>query len=140
VWEITTPDGRTFHYVGKTGDKASSACQSPFNRLSNHLGGNKHSNALKRHLGNRKIHPESCHFHFHAYGPLFDGQSQKTHGELCDTMSGLEKALADAMVEAGYTAINPIKCRQQADARLFSVVRTAFSAHFEKLAMDGRNP
>jgi len=33
-----------------------------------------------------------------AYGPLFEEESHKTHGELCDVTSALEKGLADAMV------------------------------------------
>lgn len=133
VWEIVAPAGRALHYVGKTGDKASRVCQSPFNRLSNHLGGNKHSNALKRHLAVKKIDPERCQFRFHAYGPLFVDTSRKTHGELCDVTSGLEKALADAMNEAGYEVINRVPCRTPIDLAMFQAVRNAFAAHFKNL-------
>jgi len=66
VWKIVAADGRTFYYVGKTGDKASRVCQSPFNRLTNHLGGNRHSNALSRHLSQIRIDPLSCQFQFLA--------------------------------------------------------------------------
>jgi hypothetical protein len=133
VWEITAPGGRTLHYVGKTGDKASRVCQSPFNRLSSHLGGNKHSNALKRHLAQKKIDPNCCHFRFHAYGPLFDGKSNETHSKLCDVTSGLEKALADAMSEAGYDVINKVHCHMPLDVEAFAVVRAAFATHFKTL-------
>jgi hypothetical protein len=133
VWEILVPDGTRVHYVGKTGDKASRACQSPFNRLSNHLGGNKHSNALKRHLSQRKIDPEQCQFQFHAYGPLFQEKRKGTHDDLCDITSGLEKELADAMAEAGYEVVNKIHCRTKGDAEVFEEVRDAFSSHFDKL-------
>jgi hypothetical protein len=132
VWEITAPNGRKVHYVGKTGDKATRVCQSPFNRLSNHLGGNKNSNALKRHLARMKIQAENSQFRFYAYGPLFGG-SERTHGELCDVTSGLEKALADAMIEAGYEVINPVHCRTPLDAETFAAVRAAFMTYFDKL-------
>jgi len=134
IWEIVAPDGRTLHYIGKTGDKASSVCQSPFNRLTNHLGGNKHSNALTRYLGQMKLHPETCNFRFHAYGPLFEEKSHKSHGELCDATSALEKGLADAMTQAGYAVINKVHCRTDLDAAAFVAVRTAFATHFDKLS------
>jgi hypothetical protein len=138
VWEIVAPDGRTVHYVGKTGDKASRVCQSPFNRLSNHLGGNKHSNALKRHLAQKEIEPERCQFRFHAYGPLFADNSRRTHGELCDVTSGLEKALAEAMSEAGYDVINKVPCRTPIDRAMFQSARNAFAAHFKNLSVNSK--
>jgi hypothetical protein len=134
VWEIATPDGRNLYYVGKTGDKASGASQSPFNRLSNHLGGNKHSNALKRHLAKRKIDPERCEFHFHAYGPLFTDKSTRAHGELCDVTSGLEKALAEAMNGARYEVINTVQSHAPIDLALFEAVKNAFASHFKNLS------
>jgi hypothetical protein len=138
VWEIVAPDGRTVHYVGKTGDKASRVCQSPFNRLSNHLGGNKHSNALKRHLAQKKIEPERCQFRFHAHGPLFADNSKQTHGELCDVTSALEKALADAMNESGYEVINKVHCRIPMDLAMFQAARNAFATHFNKLLVNSK--
>jgi hypothetical protein len=138
VWEIGVPDGHSLHYVGKTGDKASRVSQSPFNRLSNHLGGNKHSNALKRHLAQKKIDPERCQFRFHAYGPLFAANVRQTHGELCDVTSGLEKALADAMNEAGYEVINKVQCRTPIDLAMFQAARNAFATHFRKLSVNSK--
>jgi hypothetical protein len=108
--------------------------QSPFNRLTNHLGGNKHSNALTRHLGQLKVHPESCHFRFYAYGPLFEERQHKTHGELCDVTSALEKGLVNAMTEAGYAVINKVHCRTTIDTEAFAAVPTAFAFHFDKLS------
>jgi hypothetical protein len=133
VWEIVATDGSTVHYVGKTGDKASRVSQSPFNRLSNHLGGNKHSNALRRYLGQMRIDPAQCRFRFHSYGPLFDSMDKRTHGELCDITSGLEKALADAMTEAGYAVVNPVRCHGRLDTETFAPVRASFATHFDKL-------
>jgi hypothetical protein len=136
IWEIAVSDGRTLHYVGKTGDEASGASQSPFDRLSRHLGHNQNNNALRRHLGKVGIDPECCSFRFHAYGPLFVSESRKTHAELCDITSGLEKALAEAMAGAGYTVINTINSCEPADLKLFALVRNAFASHFKDLASD----
>lgn len=110
VWQISVSDGRTLYYVGKTGDKASRASQSPFDRVSKHLGHNENNNALRRHLGKNGIDPESSRFRFLACGPIFAHVSTAKHGELCDITSGLEKALADAMASAGYTVINKVHC------------------------------
>lgn len=135
AWEITVNDGCTLHYVGKTGDKASGVTRSPFDRISKHLGCNKNNNALRRLLGESGIDPEQCRFRFHAYGPLFDSESTKTHGELCDITSALEKALAEAMNKAEYEVTNKVKWRIPPDPQLFKDVRAAFAAVF--LSLDG---
>jgi hypothetical protein len=135
ICEIFTPDDRTLCYVGKTGDKASRVSQSPFNRLSNHVGGNEHSNALRCYLAQLRIDPAQCQFRFHSYGPLFYSIDKGTHGELCDITSGLEKALADAMTQAGYTVINPVRCRSRLDTETFAVVRASFATVFDKLRL-----
>lgn len=132
VWEIFVADGPTLHYVGKTGDKSSGASQSPFDRLSKHLGTNENNNALRRLFAKNGVNPERCRFYFHAFGPLFDCES-KTHGELCDITSSLEKALADAMTAAGYALINSVKCRMPVDPKRFAGVRAAFAPHFKSL-------
>src|SRR5690348_2256936 len=128
IWEISLSDGRTIHYVGKTGDKASGVCQSPFDRFSKHLGFNSNNNALRKHLSDIGIDPEHCRFRFHAHGPLFT-DSTKTHGELCDIVSSLEAALASEMQAAGYAVINVVNCRIPTDASRFSLIRSAFATH-----------
>jgi hypothetical protein len=133
VWEIVVDDGRTLYYVGKTGDKASGASQSPFDRLSKHLGSNLNNNALRRHLGKGSINPERCKFVFRACGPLYNKDSTKPHGELCDITSALERALADLMHAAGYTVINNVNCRMPLDKEAFNDVRRAFGAAFPRL-------
>jgi len=50
VWEVTAPNGARLYYVGRTGDSSSTNAQSPFNRMSQHLGFARASNALRRHL------------------------------------------------------------------------------------------
>jgi len=140
ICEIIVSDCRTLYYVGKTGDKASGASQSPFDRLSKHLGRNQNNNALRRLLGKIGIDSGCCSFRVHACGPLFIGESTKTHNELCDITSGLEKALADAMAEARYEVINTVRCRGQLDAELFACIRAAFASHFIRLASGARRP
>src|ERR1700733_14113790 len=60
VWIIETSTGDALLYIGRTGDSSSPNAQSPFNRLSQHLGGNKRVNALRRHLRQTGIEPETC--------------------------------------------------------------------------------
>ena len=60
VWEVTAEDGRRVLYVGRTGDSSSANAQSPFNRLSQHLGNNEHANALRRQLEEAGINPVTC--------------------------------------------------------------------------------
>lgn len=134
VWEIKCGKRKPFYYVGKTGDKASGVCQSPFNRVSAHLGSNENNNALTRHLAVNDIDPEKCSFRFHPYGPLFYGRTTPTHGELCDLTSGLEKALADAMRAAGYEVLNTVNCRQVPPKAIVAKVLKAFAPHFPKLS------
>jgi hypothetical protein len=133
VWEIVVDDGRTLYYVGKTGDKASGVSQSPFDRLSKHLGSNLNNNALRRHLGTAKINLETCKFLFRACGPLYKNDSMTPHSELCDIVSGLEKALADLMNVAGYRVINTVNCRTPLDKEAFDDIRRAFGAVFPRL-------
>ena len=72
VWEIMSANGHTVLYVGMTGDSSSMNAQSPFNRLSQHLGSNRHANALRRQLVKAGIEPEACRsFEMVAYGPIF---------------------------------------------------------------------
>jgi hypothetical protein len=50
VWEVMTQEGKALYYVGRTGDSSSTNAQSPFNRMSQHLGFAKNSSMLRRHL------------------------------------------------------------------------------------------
>lgn len=133
VWEIDCGGGRKVHYVGKTGDKSSGVSQSAFDRLSKHLGSNKHNNALRRHLAAHSVDAEQCHFRFWSLGPLHFGEITSSHATLCDTTSALECALAREMREAGYTVLNEVKCRQSLDEHMFGQVRQIFRKQFEKL-------
>jgi hypothetical protein len=133
IWEITTRHGGKVHYVGRTGDKASGVCQSPFDRFSKHLGANPNNNALQSHLKNRKLRQEDCSFRCHALGPLL-ADSKLIHGEKCDVVAALEKALADSMSEAGYEVLNRVNCRMPLDETLWAPIRAHFAKAFPKLA------
>ncbi len=135
VWEITAGDGGTVHYVGRTGDSSSSNAQSPFARLSQHLGKNQNSNALRRNLEKAKVVPEECQkFRLFACGPIFpESKSRDEHMRSRDSVAALEKALADAMRAAGYDMMNEVRSRKTPDRQLWQVVVGTFGARFPKL-------
>ncbi len=134
VWEITTSEHTHLYYVGRTGDSSSSNAQSPFNRLGQHLSFNKKANVLRRHLLGKGVDPEKCDFQLVANGPILEeAETQDEHSERRDIVAALEKALAEAMSEAGYTVINTVHSRKPLDVDLFAGVRVAFTAQFPKL-------
>lgn len=134
VWQITTPDKLSLYYVGRTGDSSSANAQSPFNRMSQHLGFRKQSNALRRYLGIRGICPEQCHFTLVAYGPLAkEGSSPEEHRSARDITAAMEKGLAEAMSGAGYEVLNNVNCRVMLNAQMFAKVVTAFAEKFPRL-------
>ncbi len=140
VWIVRTPSGRKVLYVGRTGDSSSSNAAPPYRRLGQHLGMVKASNALRTHISNRMIAPESCKdFQFTAYGPLFKKQmNMKAHMPVRDKVAALEKALADSLRESGYDVLNHVNCRKKLDLRLWGTVRRVFARHFPKLGVKGR--
>ena len=134
VWEITTVGKTHLYYVGRTGDSSSNNAQSPFNRMGQHLGFNKNSNVLRRRLQSRGIDANKCAFRLVAYGPILkEAKTLKQHLDRRDRIAAMEKVLADAMSDAGYTVINKVFCRTQVDVEKFAVVRAAFTTHFDKL-------
>ena len=135
VWEITTKDGAKVHYVGRTGDSSSLNAQSPFARLSQHLGRNEKANALRRNLELHKVAAEECRaFRLFACGPILpEIQSEVQHRRSRDVVAALEKALADAMQAAEYVMLNEVTCRKPLDPELWRAVVAAFGEHFPKL-------
>jgi hypothetical protein len=133
VWEITC-DGRVLYYVGRTGDSSSLNAQSPFNRMAQHLGFRKESNALRKQLDDRGIAPEQCRFRLVAHGPVLDeGKTREEHRPRMQKTAAMEKALAQAMCAAGYDVLNSVKCRVPLDQVAFAAVRKAFEESFPKL-------
>jgi hypothetical protein len=135
VWEVTAPDKSTVLYVGRTGDSSSANAQSPFNRLSQHLGTNKNSNALRRQLLKGGIDPTGClKFVMVAFGPIHrEGASMADHKPLRNVVAAMEKALRDALHTAGYTVLNDVNCRQKLDRAAWQEVLAAFTERFPKL-------
>ncbi len=136
VWQITTPTGGKLYYAGRTGDSSSVNAQSPFNRMGQHLGFNANSNVLRKKLTST-IHShslEACQFRLVAHGPiLMEERSLESHQRSVNTVSALEKALADAMKSSGYNVINSVPCRQTLDPVLFEKIRIYFREYFEQL-------
>ena len=135
VWRIASPIGELL-YVGRTGDNSSPHASPPFTRMGQHLGTNKHQNAVRRLLEQRHVQPEKCpSFDFIAHGPLFpEVQDWDGHVERRNVVAALEKALTDALVRAGYDVLNKVSARHDLDAGLWAKVRDAFAAHFLRLS------
>ena len=50
-----------------------------------------------------------------------------------DIVAALEKAVAEALKEAGYEVMNTVRCRKPLNAELFASVLSAFAGHFPAL-------
>lgn len=135
VWEIVPAHGDAVLYVGMTGDSSSANAQSSFNRLSQHLGRNRHANALRRQLVLKDIEPESCQsFEMVAYGPIFPhAPTHEEHKASWRLVAAMEKALRDALHKAGYTVLNDVRCRQVLDEEHWQTVFAAFAGRFNRL-------
>ncbi len=134
AWEVRSPDEQVRYYVGRTGDSSSIKAQSPFNRMGQHLGFNKSTQQLRRHLENARVKPEACSFRLVAHGPILEeALTRELHRERRDIVAALEKALAEAMRDSGYTVMNKVNSRMPQQTALFGDVRAAFAEHFPKL-------
>jgi hypothetical protein len=133
VWEVRSPNGVALYYVGRTGDSSSFNAQSPFNRLSQHLGSNKNTNQVRRHLEDLAVQPEQCSFRLVAHGPILAEGSKESYRESRDVVAALEKELADAMGDSGYKVVNRVNCRMTVDRKKFARVQAAFAEHFPAL-------
>lgn len=139
VWKITPADGSPRCYVGRTGDSSSPHAQSPFSRLSQHLGSNKRANALRRHLEAAGLEPTTCRFELVSYGPVYpEAADFEAHKPLRNEVAAHEKALAEAMRAAGYDVLNTVDCRHRLDEARFAPIRAAFAEHFPELETTGQ--
>jgi len=136
VWDIRHRDGRRLLYIGRTGDSSSLNAQSPFSRLSGHLGRNKRGNALKRHLETSGIALEDCeNLEMTAFGPLLPEERDdwERHQRSRDHVAALEKRLADALSDAGYNVLNKVHCLKPLDDTAWEKVVAAFGEKFDRL-------
>jgi hypothetical protein len=143
VWQVETPNGEML-YVGRTGDNSSPHATAPYTRMGQHLGQVKSQNALRKHLKKRGFEPEDCAaFRLVCYGPIHDEVDHKKgldrtalmkeHTPLRNLVGALEKALANALQEAGHTVLNTVKWRHEYNSESWSATVAAFSEHFPKL-------
>ena len=108
--------------------------QSPSTRLGQHLGTNKHANALARHLKAKNIEPSECRsLELVAYGPVLEeADDMEQHRPLRAKVAAIEKALCDALSDAGYNVLNTVQCRAIWMPN-WGQVRCAFSERFAGL-------
>jgi len=136
VCRVTLKTGETLHYVGMTGDAPSGRAASLFSRVSAHLGGNIHSNALQKRLRGAGFETTDCEtIEFFGYGPIFEEveKGDPLHVRRHADVSALEKALCDAIRGAGYTVLNDVRSRKALDLATWAQVCEAFSDPFPKL-------
>lgn len=138
VWEVVPVGKIPLYYVGRTGDSSSTNAQSPFNRMGQHLGFAANSSMLRKHLARHQIEPEACAFRLVSLGPL-DQESKAVerteHDQRRDVVAALEKALADAMRDAGYLVMNEVRSRKPLDFERFKDVLTVFAESFPELKL-----
>lgn len=139
VWEVTDNSGKEWLYVGRTGDSSSPNAQSPFSRLSQHLGSNQRGNALRRNLVRVGVDADGCRsFELTCYGPILpECASMEEHSPSRDIIAGLEKGLRDALHTAGYLLLNEVKSRHPIDELKMAEVLKAFSGRFSRLLSVG---
>jgi hypothetical protein len=134
VWQVNLRGGRAVYYVGRTGDSSSLKAQSPFSRVSGHLGANEHANALRRHLAKNGISFDDCQgLEFVTFGPLYDeADNLADHRDRRDKMHALESELCRAMAQQ-YKVLNTVDCRKKTDPVMWRTVQAAFASKFKLL-------
>lgn len=134
VWRVKPRRGAERLYVGMTGDIASDRAQSPFNRMSAHLGSNVRNNALKTYLRRSGLRPESCHFELIAKEIQEPARTQAAFRSAWEDTRGLERRLADGLNRAGYVVMNhPINNRQQCSPASWAIAHRSFVRQFPRL-------
>lgn len=134
IWQVNLRGGRAVHYVGRTGDSSSLKAQSPFSRVSGHLGPNKHANALRRHLAKNGISFDDCEgLEFVTFGPLFhEADNPAAFRERRDKTHALESELCRAMAQK-YNVLNTVNCHKEIDPVMWQSVQAAFGSKFKLL-------
>ena len=126
VIDILAPEGRRL-YVGRTGDSSSSNAASPFARIGQHLDRrvNAKGNALARNLRAVGINPSVCSMEMIAIGPIFPEESVfALHKPVRDKMASLERALALALRQRGFTVLGKHSASREPEAaKLAGVLR-----------------
>lgn len=124
VWQVQC-DGKTFVYVGRTGDSSSFNAASPFSRVSSHLNlrSNARANALVRNLRAAGIEPSECVYQFYGIGPIFpEAVDPSEHILIRDKIAPVEAALADELRKRGHWVLGNHACRRPLDSALLQSV------------------
>lgn len=108
VWRVCLPNDRIKYYVGMTGD-VTGAAQSPFNRVTSHLGANPRSNALRKYLSRAGASIEKCKsFDLYTFGPIYPlPEPGKIYQAARSRVATLESKLWHHMKLSGYDMLNP---------------------------------
>ena len=93
VWQIGLPNGGTVHYVGMTGDTGSYKAQSPFKRITDHLGFNERGNPLRRYLKANGAEPEMPIAGFFCLWANRNSAGQEQYREERGKVAALERSL-----------------------------------------------
>jgi hypothetical protein len=138
VWQVDLRDETAVYYVGRTGDSSSLKAQSPFSRVSAHLGPNKHANALRRHLDKNGIAFDDCErLELVTFGPLYaEADNSTDHNDRRDKTHALESKLCRAMVQ-NYKVLNTVECRKEADPEMWQSVQLAFARRLSCFSSNG---
>ena len=152
VWRVKNPEGKTFLYVGRTGDNSSPYAASTYRRMGQHLGDADNTNALLKHLrdrdGARPIHEYET-FEMFSFGPIFPeverhpdfayrvephwSDAMKLHEQYRDRAAALEKKLAAELRACNYDVMNKVNSDKPLNGDDWQRVKTAFAEHFPEL-------
>lgn len=124
VWRVRC-NGKTFVYVGRTGDSSSFNAASPFSRVSSHLElrPGARANALVRDLRAAGIEPSECVYQFYGIGPIFpEAVDPSEHILIRDKIAPVEAALANELRKRGHRVLGNHACRRPLDPALLQSV------------------
>jgi len=136
VWKVGLPAGECAHYVGMTGDTGSAHAQSAANRVAAHLGFNPKSNALRRHmLQRRQTSLEDCRsLEFFAFGPVYPEPAPVDYPSMRGKVAALERQLWKRMEASGYDMLNAEpRATGELDEGRWKDVCASFRRHFADL-------
>jgi hypothetical protein len=152
VWRVIAPDGRSLHYVGRTGDNSSPYAAPSYQRMGQHLSRAENTNALRTYLEKKeKVIVENCDlFELIAHGPIYPeverhpdfayrraphwDDALRLHEPIKNKMAALEARLAQDLKRAGYYIMNKVNSNMPLDLDAWARVKLAFSEDFPNLA------
>ena len=128
-WKVS--DGkREVLYVGRTGDSSSKNAASPFSRVFRHLDTRESAkgNTLHHQLKRAGMEPSECSYLLSAYGPVFKEAEDPAYVGFRDRMAALERELAHALRDAGYTVIGTHQSKKPLEKRDEATLKEALAA------------